>query len=130
MKIIGIDHITINVVVMEESIDFYENTLQLQKGEFVDMGDHVIQYFRLDATNTLELIKYKYETEECKTYVDSKGIYRHLAIRVDNIVDAYQYISRNPNVELMTQPNYCKNLRFTNFLCKDPNGVEIEILER
>lgn len=83
MKITGIDHVTINVVVMKESIDFYENTLQLQKGDFVDMGDHVIQYFSMDDFSTLELIQYKYETEG-----------------------------------------------FTNFLCKDPNGVEIEILER
>lgn len=130
MKILGIDHFTINVTSMEKSIYFYGNTMQLQKGDFVDMGDHMIQYFKLDDRNTLELIQYKYETERCKMPIESKGIYRHLAIRVENIQDAYACISRNPDVELLMQPAYCKNLRFTNFLLKDPNGVELEILER
>ena len=115
---------------MEKSIYFYENTMQLQKEDFVDMGDHVIQYFRLDDTNILELIQYKYETQRCKMPAESKGIYRHLAIRVENIQDAYICILQNPDVELLMQPAYCKDLRFTNFLLKDPNGVEIEILER
>ncbi len=130
MKILGIDHFAINVISMEKSIYFYGHTMQLQKGDFVDMGDHIIQYFRLDDTNTLELIQNKYETQSCKMRAESKGIYRHLAIRVQNIQDAYTRISQNPDVEILMQPAYCKNLKFTNFLLKDPNGVELEILER
>lgn len=130
MKVIGVDHFTINVVSMEESRKFYGDVLQLKQGAFVDMGDHVILYYALDAHNTLELIQYKYETKCPPHRVDDRGIYRHLAIRVENVQQAYEEIAKNSEVEILTKPCYCKNLDFTNFLLKDPNGVEIEFLER
>ena len=130
MKIVKVDHFTINVISMETSIQFYQNTMELEKLEQVDMGDHFIQYFKLDEYNTLELIQYKYATELLKYEADCRGIYRHLAIQVEKLDEAFQKISSDPSVILLTQPAYCERLQFKNFLFQDPNGVEIEVLER
>lgn len=130
MKIIGVDHFTINVLSMDVSIQFYQNTMGLEKLEQVDMGDHFIQYFKLDEHNTLELIQYKYATKLVRNHVDSRGIYRHLAIQVENLDEAYQKISGDPSIILLMKPAYCERLKFKNFLFQDPNGVEIEVLER
>lgn len=130
MKIIGVDHFTINVISMEKSILFYEEIMRLEKKEQVDMGDHIIQYFKLDDCNTLELIQYKYETDRTVCEADSKGMYRHLAIRVDDVEEAFSRIAMSSDVNILMQPAYCEKLNFTNFLFQDPNGVEVEIVER
>lgn len=130
MKIIGVDHFTINVQSLEESTRFYQQTMQLEKLELVDMGDHIIQYFKLDNQNILELIQYKYNTEHIITSPDCRGIYRHLAIRVEDLQELYTVIASDPSVTILMQPSYCEKLRFRNFLFRDPSGVEIEILER
>ena len=130
MRITGVDHVTINVTSMEKSKRFYGQTLQLKEGKFVDMGDHVILYYALDEHNTLELIEYKYQTRQQNGEVDERGMYRHLALGVENVHQAYEAIAKNKDVEILMKPAYCKKLDFTNFLIKDPNGVEIEILER
>lgn len=130
MKIVGVDHFTINVISMETSIQFYQNTMGLEKLEQVDMGDHFIQYFKLDEHNTLELIQYKYATKLLRHNADCRGIYRHLAIQVEKLEEAFQKISSDPSVIILMQPAYCERLKFKNFLFQDPNGVEIEVLER
>ncbi|MDD3413756.1 MAG: VOC family protein [Lachnospiraceae bacterium] len=130
MKIIGVDHFTINVFSMEKSIQFYEEIMQLEKEEQVDMGDHIIQYFKIDVSNTLELIKYNYKTDRIAGKADNQGIYRHLAICVDNIEDAFLQIEKSPDVKMLMSPADCPKLKFKNFLFRDPNGVEIEIVER
>lgn len=115
---------------MEKSIRFYEEVLGLAKEESVDMGDHVIQYFRFHDNNTLELIKYKYETAVDNACVDAQSVYRHIAFRVDSVDEAYNVLKQEKDIEILMQPAFCENLNFTNFLIKDPNGVEVEILER
>lgn len=130
MKIVGVDHFTINVMSLDICIPFYQDTMQLEKMEQVDMGDHIIQYFKLDAHNTLELIQYKYLTSTVRANTDCRGIYRHLAIQVEDLDDAFARISKHPDVMILMQPAYCERLKFKNFLFKDPNGVEIEMLER
>lgn len=129
MAITGADHFTINVISMKESIDFYENILGLTKLNTVDMGDHTLQYFKLDGNTMLELIQYHYDTDAVNLPVDTKGIYRHLALKVKGINEFYnQLIKTNANI---TNPlAFCEKLNFYNILLKDPNGVEIELLER
>lgn len=130
MKILGVDHITINVISMEKSIYFYEKVLGLTKEECIDMGDHFIQYFKFPDQNILELIKYKYETGMNATPVDTKSIYRHIAMKVDNLDEIYNIIQQEKEIEIHMKPAFCNKLNFRNILIKDPNGVEIEILER
>jgi lactoylglutathione lyase len=129
MGIMGVDHVTINVVSMEESIYFYETVLGLIKLNSVDMGDHTLQYFKLNNYTMLELIQYHYETAKESLPVDTKGIYRHLALQVENIQEFYSELCKT-NANITSPLGFCEKLGFYNILIKDPNGVEIELLER
>ncbi|HOO28724.1 MAG TPA: VOC family protein [Lachnospiraceae bacterium] len=130
MDIVNIDHITINVLSMSESIYFYETVLGLKKDSYILMEDHAIQYFVLSKTTKLELIRYQYETKRQKPACDDRGIYRHFAIEVKDLDKEYQKIAGYANVKITAKPARCEKLFFRNFILEDPNGVEIEIIER
>ena len=89
MKIMGVDHATINVRDIETS-KFYGSVLKLPFVETVDMGDHEITYYKLSDTTNLELIRYKFESDEMKTGQFTKGVYRHLALAVDDAQEVFE----------------------------------------
>lgn len=129
MGIIGVDHFTLNVKSMEESIHFYETILGLTKLHTVDMGDHTLQYFALDQGSMLELIEYHYDSNQVIYPVDGKGVYRHIALRVQGLQEFYDRLIK-ADVTITNPLGFCEKLDFYNVLIKDPNGVEIELLER
>ena len=126
---IHLDHLTINVTDMEASEQFYGEVLGLHKMENVDMGDHVIHYFQLDGPIRLELIRYLDDFGELKPDVKTRGIYRHFAMEVENVDTLYETILK-AGYTCLTEPNDVDNLRFCGFLAEDPNGVEVEFLQR
>ena len=126
---IHLDHLTINVTDMEASEQFYGEVLGLHKMENVDMGDHVIHYFQLDGPIRLELIRYLDDFGELKPDVKTRGIYRHFALEVENVDTLYETILK-AGYTCLTEPNDVDNLRFRGFLAEDPNGVEVEFLQR
>jgi len=126
---IHLDHLTINVTDMEASEQFYGEVLGLHKMENVDMGDHVIHYFQLDGPIRLELIRYLDDFGELKPDVKTRGIYRHFAMEVENVDTLYETILK-AGYTCLTEPNDVDNLRFRGFLAEDPNGVEVEFLQR
>lgn len=128
MNIAGMDHVTINVISMEDSIQFYEEILGLKKGDQVNMGDHFIQYFFIHPTLKLELIKYNYETENVEVEVDCSGIYRHIALLVTDL-EHYSVYLKEKKVPITMDLSFCEKLDFHNMLITDPNGVEIELVE-
>lgn len=129
MSVMKLDHFTVNVTNgLADSERFYEDVLGLKKQELVDMGDHEIRYFELWDTK-LELIHYKYDTEKITCPVDSRGIYRHMALLTDDLNGLYERL-KEYDVEVTMKPSWCENLKFHNMLFKDPNGVEIEVVER
>lgn len=125
----GTDHIAINVISMEESILFYEKLLGQKKEEAIDMGDHVLQYFQLNGIFRLELIWYRYDTETAELPVNAKGIYRHLALSVENLEEFSLFLTHS-GVTVKKTLEYCETLGFYNMLILDPNGIEIELVER
>ncbi len=129
MGVSGIDHFSINVVSMEESIYFYENVLGLERLHSVDMGDHTLQYFNLGKGIMLELIKYHYDSGSAAFFPDTKGIYRHIALKVENINEYFDRLTKL-GAKITRRLDFCEKLDFYNILLKDPNGVEIEFLER
>lgn len=124
-----LDHLTINVVNMEDSVAFYGSLLGMTKLEAVDMGDHEIQYMQIDERNRLELIRYKYDTPERGCRADERGIYRHMALEVADLEELYDRLKR-AGAEITMEPGFCDKLNFENMLVKDPNGVEIELVRR
>ncbi|MCX7658106.1 MAG: VOC family protein, partial [Oscillospiraceae bacterium] len=77
----------------------------------------------------LELIKYHYDSGEAAFFPDTEGIYRHMALKVKNISAFFERLKKL-DVKITRQLNFCEKLNFYNILLKDPNGVEIELVER
>jgi catechol 2,3-dioxygenase-like lactoylglutathione lyase family enzyme len=129
MLVKGIDHFTINVVDIEKSINFYENILQMKKLNFVDMGDHGLTYFYLTESCRLELIEY-YNDDDAKTVAENtKGTYRHMALLTDDIKTLRQICSEY-NIKVKLEPTDMEKLGCRGMLIEDPNGVEIEIVQK
>lgn len=123
-------HITINVCSMEESLVFYGEKLGLSPGKRVDMTDHIIQYFALGQQILLELIAYKYETKTAAYEVTEKGIFRHLALETEDIDGLYERLRADKEVRITAALSVCEKLHFRNFLILDPNGVELEFIQK
>ena len=129
MIITAVDHITINCFKLQESIDFYENVLGLSRVNIVDMGDHVLHLYQLPDVK-LELIEYKNEQKHVIAGNTDIGIYRHFAVRVDDIEEAYRRC-RQAGCPINLEPTKIKQLNdMLIMLIVDPNGVEIEMIQQ
>lgn len=127
MKLIGIDHITINCTDINASFSFYEEILSLKRLNDVDLGDHVLHYYQLPNTK-LELIEYK---EPQKTIIAGNtdtGIYRHFAVGTDDLMEIKRRCDEK-GYKINLQPTYIPQIDKKVMLIVDPNGVEIEIIQ-
>ena len=122
------DHITINVVDMEKSENFYGNILGLKKLNVVDMGDHELHYYEIEGGPRIELISYTDDFGEFHPDSKTAGLFRHLAFAVEDIDGLYRKLKEN-GVKCLTEPAVVKNLNFRNLMIQDPNGVELEFIE-
>jgi lactoylglutathione lyase len=127
MKVTAIDHVTINCIDTEASFKFYEGVLGLKKLETVDMGDHVLYYYQLPGVK-LELIGYKEPQKKIAAGNTDIGIYRHMALTVDNLDDLYQHLIKEGS-KINLEPKYIDQIKKKIMLIVDPNGVEIEIIQ-
>jgi lactoylglutathione lyase len=128
MKIIAVNHITINVEDLEKSEQFYSNVMGLEKTGFIHMGDHTLTYFRLTDETRLELIRYLTPVKKADTAETDQKIYRHFCVETDDIDMVYQTCV-NHGVLVRKTPSYVEKLKCSNMLIVDPNGVEIEIMQ-
>ncbi len=127
MKISAVDHITINCRKVQESFEFYENVLGLSRINTIDMGDHVLHLYQL-ADVRLELIEYKNDQKSIRAGNTDTGLYRHMALRVDDIEEAYRRC-RESGYGINLEPTSIEKLNGqVIMLIKDPNGVEIELI--
>ncbi len=128
MKFTAVDHITINCCKLQESFDFYENVLGLSRVSMVDMGDHVLYLYQLPGAR-LELIEYKNEQTHVIAGNTDIGVYRHFALRVDDIEEAYRRCQL-AGYPINLEPTSIEKLNGqVVMLIVDPNGVEIEIIQ-
>jgi lactoylglutathione lyase len=129
MRLEKIDHITINLDDLSRSLEFYQDLLGLRRLDTVDMGDHVLHYFQLPGDCRLELIEYRPPARFGPSAVTDRGTYRHLALQVDDL-DELQRRCVRFGATVKMPPMVIAKLGFRNMLVQDPNGVEIEFLER
>ena len=128
MSIISVDHITINMRSPEKSFSFYEEVLGLNRDDVVDMGDHVLYLYQLPGLK-LELIEYKEPQRQIHAGNTDIGVYRHFALLTDDI-DALYRRCLSAGFGINMAPAFVDKLSQTVMLIKDPNGVEIEIIQR
>jgi lactoylglutathione lyase len=128
MKVTRVNHITVNCADKEASFKFYEEILGLGRLEEVDLGDHVLYYYGLPGSVRLELIGYKNPQKQWITGNTDVGIYRHIALEVDNLEELHQRVKES-GVKINLEPKYIPEIKKTVMLIVDPNGVEIEAIQ-
>jgi len=129
MKFSGLDHITVNVKDLEQSEKFYGDLLGLEKTGFIDMGDHTLTYFRLPREVRLELIDYADKAAAGDIKETDTGIYRHFCLVTDQLAELHKLCVKQ-GIFVRKSPSYVEKLQARTMLITDPNGVEIEIIQR
>lgn len=129
MNIVGLDHVTVNVKDLEKSREFYSDVLKLKEAGFIHMGDHTLTYYDLPQGVRLELIDYKEKAVPDKIKETDAGIYRHFCLVSDQLDDVYETCCRN-DIYVRKAPSYVEKLGCYAMLITDPNGVEIELIQR
>ncbi len=131
MKIKSIHHITINLKDEKKTADFYGKLLELKRLPDVDMGDHRLIYFELPGNVRLEFIDY-YEKDRCGMAIapsNTPGSARHFAFEVEDAFLAQKKMEEY-GLEIVSAAKKVEELSFIGFLAKEPNGFELEFIQR
>lgn len=127
MKLERIDHIAINVLNFEKSVQFYGKILGLKQLNTVDCGESNITYFELPGEARLELFDYHERNPNIVRCESDVGL-RHLAFKVKGVADHEKEL-RALGVNITLSTCDLDNLGARVLLFTDPNGVTIEFCE-
>lgn len=127
LNIRNIDHIAINCLDLQRSLDFYERILGFKQLQTVNCGDFDILYFALPNGARLELFDYHGKNLEVLHKEDDSGL-RHVAFQVEDVA-AHEKLLRAEGVEITLATCDLPNLGARVLLFLDPNGVTLEFCE-
>ena len=121
-------HTMIRVLDLDKSIKFYEQAFALTPSHQLDFEDFALVYLR-NKENDME-IELTFNKGETEPYSHGNG-YGHVAMCVDNIDSEHQRFNKlglNPTDIVTFAPD--DNLLARFFFVNDPDGYEIEVLQR
>jgi glyoxylase I family protein len=127
LNIRNIDHIALNCIDLQRSLDFYERILGFKQLQTVDCGDFDILYFALPNGARLELFDYHGKNQKALRRDDESGL-RHVAFQVEDVA-AHEKLLRAEGVAITLSTCDLPNLGARVLLFLDPNGVTIEFCE-
>ena len=127
MKISKIDHVSINVLDFERSLDFYGRILGLRQLQTVDCGEFDITYFALPDGSRLELFDYHGKNPNSTREENEVGL-RHIAFQVEDVAAHEKRLSAE-GVKITLSTCDLPNLGARVLLFLDPNGVTLEFCE-
>ena len=128
MKISKIDHVSINVIDIHKTLDFYGQILGLKRLETVDCGEFEINYFALLDGSRLELFNYHGNNQKNPREESEVGL-RHIAFQVEGVAEHEKRL-RAEGVEITLPTCDLPNLGARVLLFLDPNGVTLEFCEK
>jgi len=128
LNIKSIDHIAINCIDREMSLDFYGRILGFQQLQIVDCGEFDILYFALPNGSRLELFDY-HDKNAVVTHQESDSGLRHLTFLVEDVA-AHEEILRAEGIQITLSTCDLPNLGARVLLFLDPNGVTLEFCEK
>jgi glyoxylase I family protein len=128
LNISRIDHVSINLVDVEKSLDFYGRILGLKQQQTVDCGEFDITYFSLPDGSRLELFDYHGKNRNLPREESEAGL-RHIAFQVEDVA-AHEAVLRTEGVQITLPTCDLPNLGARVLLFLDPNGVTLEFCER
>jgi catechol 2,3-dioxygenase-like lactoylglutathione lyase family enzyme len=127
MKIKQVEHISLNVIDIQKSLDFYQRVLGFERLQTVDCGDFDITYLRLPGGARLELFDYRGKSAGAPPPESDIGL-RHLAFQVEDVA-AHEAALRRLGVEITLPTCDLPNLGVRVCLFLDPNGITLEFCE-
>ncbi|MBP8997669.1 MAG: VOC family protein [Anaerolineaceae bacterium] len=127
MEIQRIEHVSINTLDFERSIDFYGRILGFTQRQTVDCGDFNITYFEIPGGERLELFDYHGRNPVVNHPESATGL-RHLAFAVRD-VNVHEQQLREAGVEITLPVTDLPDLGVRVLLALDPNGVTLEFCE-
>ena len=128
LNIKNIDHIAINCIDREKSLDFYERILGFDLLQTVDCGDFDILYLALPNGSRLELFDYRGKNRVVTLQESDSGL-RHLTFLVEDVA-AHEELLRAERVPITLPTCDLPNLGARVLLFLDPNGVTLEFCEK
>ncbi len=128
MDIQRVEHISINAVDFNRSVDFYGRVLGFKQLQTVDCGEFDITYFELPGGTRLELFDY-HGTNPVVTRTENESGLRHLAFAVNDVA-AHEKLLREAGVEITLSTCDLPDLEARVLLFLDPNGVTLEFCEK
>lgn len=128
MNIHMIDHVSINLIDVEKSHDFYGRILGFERQQTVDCGDFDITYFALPGGSRLELFDYRGKNRKTEREESEAGL-RHLAFEVENLAE-HERLLRAEGVPITLPTCDLPNLGVRVLLFLDPNNVTLEFCEK
>jgi len=128
LKIGTIDHIAINCIYFQKSLEFYGRILGFKQLQTVDCGDFDITYLALPDGSRLELFDYHARNQHPARH-ESDGGLRHIAFQVEDVA-AHEELLRAAGIEITLSTCDLPNLNARVLLFLDPNGVTIEFCEK
>jgi len=123
-----VEHISINAVDFDRSVDFYGRVLGFKQLQTVDCGEFDITYFELPGGTRLELFDYHGKNPVVTRAENESGL-RHLAFDVKDVA-AHENLLREAGVEITLSTCDLPDLEARVLLFLDPNGVTLEFCEK
>jgi len=133
MKTLKIDHIGVAVKNIEESLDFYENTLGIKAQGFEEVTEQKVKVAFLPCGDSeLELLESTDPEGPVARFIEKNGEgVQHIAIRVDNLEETLAGLKEKGVRLIDEKPRYGAggaNIAFVH--PKATNGVLLELCER
>jgi methylmalonyl-CoA/ethylmalonyl-CoA epimerase len=133
MKTLKIDHIGVAVKSMEESLDFYENTLGIKAQGFEEVAEQKVKVAFLPCGDSeIELLESTDPEGAVARFIEKNGEgVQHVAIRVENIEEALAEL-KEKGIRLIDEtPRYgAGGARIAFVHPKATKGVLLELCER
>jgi len=121
-------HTMVRVLDVERSVDFYGKAFGLEVSQQLDFDDFALVYLRNDENDVEVELTLNKGREEPYTHGDGYG---HIAVCVEDLDGEHarlEQLGLAPQDIIEFAPGGKKIARF--FFLKDPDGYEIEVLER
>ena len=127
--IIGkIDHVAINCINIQKSLDFYGRILGFKQLQTVECDGFDIIYIALPKGGRLELFDYHGKSRNPVRKESDSGL-RHLAFQVEDVL-AHERLLIAEGVTITLTTRDLPNLKSRVLLFLDPDGTVIEFCER
>lgn len=127
---VTLDHVALVVTSVESSSSFYTTLLGLEELERVTLSDHTIQYLGTGTAAKVELIEYTDSASKMVGEADQRAIaMRHLAWNVTDVASLEEWTTQQGGV-VIARPVFVPELGFTSMLIRDPDGIEVELIQR